>query len=146
MSCAHKTENKQENMSETSSNRRKMKELKVLQLHRQGYSYRKIASSVHLSLRDVTKYIHRISNKTKSPSTTSVMDEVVLEYRVNLLRSEVRELESQRKNLDDELDNLRAQKYNLLIQLHARQSELDVVKRNLEYERFSHIVDEMFTE
>jgi hypothetical protein len=102
-------------MSETSSDRRKMKELKVLELHREGYSYRKIASSVHLSLRDVTKYIHRISNKTKSPSTTSVMDEVVLEYRVNMLRSEVRDLEIQIGNLKDELEDLRAQKTHYLI-------------------------------
>lgn len=90
--------------------RRKMKELKVLELHDQGFSYRKIASLVHLSLREVTKYIHRISNKTKSPSTTSVMDEVVLEYRVNMLRSEVRDLEIQIGNLKDELEDLRAQK------------------------------------
>ena len=90
------------------SDKRRVKEWKVFELHNQGFSYRKIAAVVHMSLRDVTKYIHRISNKTKSPSTTSVMDEIVLEYRVNLLRSEVRELESQRKNLNDELDNLRA--------------------------------------
>jgi len=121
--------------------------LKVLELHNQGYSYRRIASLIHLSLRDVTKFINLASNKIKSPSVTSIHDEIVLEYRVNLLRSEVRELESQRKNLDDELDNLRAQKYNLLIQLHARHSELDVVKRNLEYERFSkEILEGIFTE
>jgi len=72
-------DDKQENMSETLSDKRKMKELRVLELHQQGYSYRKIASLVHLSLRDVTKYIHRISNKTKSASTTSIMDEVILE-------------------------------------------------------------------
>jgi len=134
-------------MSETLSDKRKMKELKVFELHQQGYSYRKIASLVHLSLRDVTKYIHRISNKTKSPSTTSVMDEVVLEYRVGLLRSQLRELESQRKNLENEINNLRAQKYDLLNQLHARQSELDVVKRNLESERFSrYVIENIFTE
>jgi hypothetical protein len=134
-------------MSETSSDRRKMKELKVLELHREGYSYRKIASSVHLSLRDVTKYIHRISNKTKSPSTTSVMDEVVLEYRVNLLRSEVRVLVKERDNLKNEVKGLRAQKYDLVNQVRARQSELDVVKRNLEYERFSkEILEGIFTE
>lgn len=111
--------------------------MKVLELHDQGFSYRKIASLVHLSLRDVTKYIHRISNKTNSPSTISVMDEVVLEYRVNLLRSEVRGLEKERDNLKNEVKDLRAQKYDLVNQVHARQSELDVVKRNLEYERFS---------
>jgi hypothetical protein len=133
--------------SQPLSDKRKTKELKVLELHNQGYSYRRIASLIHLSLRDVTKFINLASNKIKSPSVTSIHDEIVLEYRVNLLRSEVRELESQRKNLDDELDNLRAQKYNLLIQLHARHSELDVVKRNLEYERFSkEILEGIFTE
>lgn len=124
-----------------------MKELKVLELHDQGFSYRKIASLVHLSLRDVTKYIHRISNKTNSPSTISVMDEVVLEYRVNLLRSEVRVLEKERDNLKNEVKDLRAQKYDLVNQVRARQSELDVVKRNLEYERFSkEILEGIFTE
>jgi hypothetical protein len=59
----------------------------------------------------------------------------------------VKELESHRKNLKDEINNLRAQKYNLLIQLQARQSELDVVKRDLEYERFSkEILKDIFTE
>lgn len=113
-----------------------MKELRVLELHQQGYSYRKIASLVHLSLRDVTKYIHRISNKTKSSSTVSVMDEVVLEYRVTGLKHELRDLEIKRENLKDEVNNLRAQKYNVLIQLRAKQSELDVVKGNLEPEEF----------
>ena len=64
--------------SQTPSDKKKMKELKVLELYQQGLSYRRIASLVHLSLRGVTKYIHRISNKTKSQSTVSVMDEVVL--------------------------------------------------------------------
>jgi DNA-binding NarL/FixJ family response regulator len=61
------------------ADRRKNKELKVLELYDQGYSYRKIAEEVHLSLRDVSKYIHRVSNKTKSPSTVSIHDEVILE-------------------------------------------------------------------
>jgi DNA-binding NarL/FixJ family response regulator len=69
------------------SENRKTKELKVLELFDKGYSYRQIASEVHISLRDVTKCIHRISNKRRSPSTTSVMDEVVLEYRVRSKRS-----------------------------------------------------------
>jgi aspartyl-tRNA synthetase len=113
-----------------------LKEQKVLELHDRGYSSRQIASIVHMSLRDVTKYIHRISNKRKSPSTTSVMDEVVLEYRVNGLRCQVRDLNLKRDNLLNEADDLRAQKYNVLNQLRARQSELDVVKRNLETEKF----------
>jgi DNA-binding NarL/FixJ family response regulator len=78
-------------MSDTRSDRRKFKEMKVLELHDKGFSSRKIASLVHLSLRDVTKYIERVSNKTRSPSTTSVMDKVVLEYRVNGLRRQVRD-------------------------------------------------------
>jgi len=141
----HKIKDKQEVMSETSSDRRKMKEL--IELHQEGYSYRKIASLVHLSLRDVTKFVNLASNKIMSTSVTSIHDEIILEYRVNLLRSEVKELESHRKNLKDEINNLRAQKYNLLIQLQARQSELDVVKRDLEYERFSkEILKDIFTE
>lgn len=49
----------------------------------------------------------------------------------------MKELESQKENLKDEINNLRAQKYDLLNQLRARQSELDVVKRDLEYSRFA---------
>jgi DNA-binding CsgD family transcriptional regulator len=128
-------------MSDTRLDRKREKELKVFELYQQGLSYRKIAKEARLSLRDVAKYIHRISNKTKSPSTTSVMDEVVLEYRVNLLRSQVRDLKIERENLKKEVNDLRAQKFNILTQLHARQIELDDVKRDLEYERFS---DEVF--
>ena len=82
----------------------------------------------------VTRLVNLASNKIKSVSVTSIHDEIILEYRVNLLRSEVNELERQRKNLNDEINNLRAQKYNLENQLRARQSELDVVKRVLGYE------------
>lgn len=128
-------------MSDTRLDRKREKELKVFELYQQGLSYRKIAKEARLSLRDVAKYIHRISNKTKSPSTTSVMDEVVLEYRVNLLRSQVRDLKIERENLKKEVNDLRAQKFNILTQLHARQIEFDDVKRDLEYERFS---DEVF--
>jgi len=124
-------------MSETRSERRKTKELRVLELSSQGLPYRKIADEVHVSLREVVKYVQRLSNKRESQSRTSIHDEIILEYRVNLLRSEVRELESQRKNLRYEIDNLRARKIDLLNQLHARQLELIAVKRNLEYEKFS---------
>lgn len=130
-------------MSETRSDNRKRKELKVLQLHDQGFSYRKIASLVHLSLREVTKYIHRNFNKTKSPSSTSVMDEVVLEYRVAGLKCEVKDLKMERDNLKNEVTNLRAQKYDVLNQLHARESELVAVKRDLEYEKFSEILKDI---
>ena len=74
------------------SDKRRTKELKILHLHDQGFSYRKIAKEVHVSLRDVTKYIQTISSKRRSPLTTSVHDEIVLEYTVNLLRSEVKGL------------------------------------------------------
>jgi orotate phosphoribosyltransferase-like protein len=104
-------------MSDTRSDRRRMKELKVLELHDKGFSSRKIASLVHLSLRDVTNYINRLSNKTKSPSSNSVMDEVVLEYRLNLLRSEVRDLGIEKDNLMNEVKDLRAQKFDLLCKL-----------------------------
>jgi cell division protein FtsB len=126
-------------MSETRSDRRKTKEQKVLELCNQGYPYRKIASLVHLSLRDVTKFVNLASNKIMSPSVTSIHDEIILEYRVNLLRSELEDLKIERDSLKDEVKDLRAQKYDLVNQVHARQSELDVVKRNLEYKKFSDI-------
>ena len=86
-------------------------------------------------------------NSRKSPSSTSIHDEIILEYRVNLLRSEVRDLATERDNLKNEVTDLRSQKYNLQIQVRARQSELVVVKRVLEYKKFSkEILDENFTE
>ena len=132
-------------MSETRSERRKTKELKVLELYHQGYSSRKIAALVHLSLRDVTKFVNLVSNKIKSPSVTSIHDEIILEYRVNLLRSEVRDLNIERDSLKNEVNDLRAQKYNIQIHVNARQLELDAVKRNLEVERISEeILKEIF--
>jgi predicted transcriptional regulator len=139
----------QENMSRGSLqlSDRKTKELKVLQLHDQGYSYRKIAKEVHLSLREVSKYIHRISSKRKSPSVTSVHDEIILEYRVNGLRHEVRDLESQKEILKNEIKDLRAQFYNVRYQLSAKRSELESVKKKLEYEMFSNdVMKDIFTE
>jgi len=133
-------------MSETHSERRKIKELKVLELHDRGFSSRKIASLIHLSLRDVTKYIHRISNKTKSPSTTSVMDEVVLEYRISGMKHELRDLKIERDNLMNEVKDLRTQKYEVINQLRARQSELNAVKRIIEIEKFNEILKDIFTE
>jgi transposase len=82
-------------MSGIRSDRRKLKKLKVLELYDQGLSYRKIAREVHVSLREVTKYIQRISNKRKSPAMSSIHDEIVLEYTVNLLRSEARDLRTE---------------------------------------------------
>jgi predicted transcriptional regulator len=117
-------------MSDIRSNIRRIKELKVLELHDKGFSSRKIASLVRLSLRDVTKYIHRISNKTKSPSTNSIMDEVVLEYKVSGLRREVRDLKIERNNLKNKVTDLRAQEYNLLNQVRAKQTELDSLNRD----------------
>lgn len=126
---------------------RKAKELKVLQLHDQEYSYRKIATSVHLSLRDVTKFINLASNKIESPSLTSIHDEIVLEYRVILLRSQVKDLNIEREKLKDELADLRAQKYNLQIQMRAKQSDLDFLTGHLEAETFlNEISKDIFTD
>lgn len=127
----------QENMLDIRSERERIKELKVLELHDKGFSFRQIAKLAHVSLREVTKYVHRISNKTKSPSSTSVMDEVVLEYRISGMKHELRDLKMEKNNLMNEVRDLRAQKYKTMNQLRIKQSELDVVKRNLEYERFS---------
>lgn len=143
ISRAHKIKDKQENMSETRSERRRTKELKVLELYDRGFSSRKISKEVHLSLREVTKYIKTLSDKRKPPQVTSIHDEIVLEYTVNLLRSEVRDLKMERDNLRNEVNDLGAQKYDLLNQLRARQSEVDVVKRNLEYEKFSEILKDI---
>jgi hypothetical protein len=41
---------------------------------------------------------------------------------------------------------LHAQKYVVLNQLRARQSELDVVKRDLGSEKFSELLNDIFTE
>lgn len=74
------------------------------------------------------------------------MDEVVLEYRVNGLRREEKDLQLERDNLMNEVKDLRAQKYDLQVQLRAKKSELDVVRRDLEYERFStEILKDIFT-
>jgi hypothetical protein len=64
------------------SKKRKMKELRVLQLYDLGFSSRKIASLVHLSLRDTTRFVNLASNKIKSPTVTSINDEIILEYSV----------------------------------------------------------------
>lgn len=133
-------------MSVTLSDKRKMKELRVLELHQQGYSYRKIASLVHLSLRDVTKYIHRISNKRRLPSTTSVMDEVVLEYRVAGLKREVKDLQIERENLNKELADLCVLKIKVQNELYVKRFELDSMMRKLENEKFSkEIMKDIFT-
>jgi hypothetical protein len=52
-----------------------------------------------VSLRDVAKFVLAISNKKESQSRTSINNEIVLEYRVNLLRSEVRDLELEMQSL-----------------------------------------------
>ena len=124
-----------------------MKGLKVLQLFDQGYSYRRIAKLVQLSLRDVAKFVNLAADKTRTPSTVSINDLIILEYHVSNYRHEMRDLRLQKENLKNEVNDLRAQKYNLQIQVRARQSELDVVKRDLEYEKFSkEILEGIFTE
>src|SRR5918996_174203 len=89
--------------------KRKMKGLKVLELFDQGYSYRKIAKLVHLSLRDASKLINLAADKTKTPSTASFHHFIILEYRVNLLRSQVRDLALQKEDLTNEVNDLREQ-------------------------------------
>ena len=64
---------------------------------------------VHVSLREVSQFIHRISNNKNSPSVTSIHDEIVLEYTVNGLRHEVKDLESQKEILKNDVIDLRAQ-------------------------------------
>ena len=133
-------------MSDTRSDRRRTKELKVLELHDKGFSSRQIAKLAHVSLREVTKYIQR-TNKRKSLATSSIHDEIVLEYTVNLLRSEVRDLKKERDNLKIEVRDLRAQKNDLQILLGAKRSKLETVKRELEYESFSkEMLKDIFTE
>ena len=78
--------------------KRKMKGLKVLELFDQGYSYRKIAKLVHLSLRDVSKFINLAADKTKTPSTASFHDFIILEYRVSNYRHELRDLRLEKEN------------------------------------------------
>jgi len=116
--------------------RKKMKALKAIELFDQGYSYRKIAKLVHLSLRDVSKFINMAGDKTRTPTTASIHDLIILEYHVSNYRHELRDLRLEKQNLKNEVKDLRAQKYDLVNQVHARQSELDVVKRDLEYQRF----------
>ena len=82
-------------------------------------------------------FVNLASNKIKSPSVTSIHDEIILEYRVNHLRSELEDFKIERDSLKNEVKELRGQKYIIQIQLHARESELNAVKRNLEYEKFS---------
>ena len=59
-------------------------------------------------------------NKWKSRSLTSIHDEIILEYQVNLLRSEVRDINLERGKLRNELADLSEQKYNIQIQVPAR--------------------------
>lgn len=77
---------------------------------------------------------------------TSIHDEIVLEYTINLLRSEVRDLKMERDNLMNGVNDLREQKYDLVNQVRARQSELDAVKRDLESEKFSEILNDILPE
>ena len=143
-------QDKQESMSTASlrlSEKRRMKGLKVLELFDQGYSYRKIAQLVHISLRDVSKFINLAADKNRTPSTTSIHDLIILEYRVSNYRQELRDLKLEKEDLKNEVNYLRAQKYDLLNQLRWRQSELDAMKWNLKYEKFSReFLNGIFTE
>jgi hypothetical protein len=131
--------------------RKKMKALKVLELFDQGFSYRKIAKLVHLSLRDVSKFINLVINlaadKTRTPSTASIHDLIILEYHVSNYRHELNDLRLEKENLKNEVNVLRAQKSDLQNQLGAKKSKLEAVKRDLEYERLSkEILENIFTE
>lgn len=117
--------------------RKKVKGLKVLELFHQGHSYRDIAKLVHMSLRDVSKFINLVEDRTRTPSTSSIHDLIILEYRVSNYRHELTDLRLQKEFLTNEVNDLLAQKYDLRIQVRAKQSELEVVRRDLEYERFS---------
>lgn len=117
--------------------RKKMKAVKVLELFNQGHSYRAIANFLHMSLRDVSKFINLAADKYRTPSTTSINDLIILEYHVSNYRHELRDLRLEKDNIENEVIDLRAQKYDLLNQLHWRQSELDAMKWNLKYEKFS---------
>jgi hypothetical protein len=53
----------------------------------------------------------------------------------------------ERDQLINEVNDLSAQKYELLNQLDARQSELDALKRDLEFEKFlNEILKDISTE
>ncbi len=65
---------------------------------------------VHLSLRDVSKFINLAADKTRTPSTTSIHDLIILEYRVSNYRYELRDLSLEKENLENEVNDLRAQK------------------------------------
>lgn len=134
-------------MSDTRSERRKMKEMKVFELYNKGMTSRKIASLVHLSLRDVTRFVKLAADKTRTPSTTSIHDLIILEYQVNLLRPQAKELKLLKENLKNEMNELRAEKFDTQNQISIKQSQLDAVKRELEYERFSkEILTDLFNE
>jgi predicted nucleic acid-binding Zn-ribbon protein len=59
------------------------------------------------------------------------MDEVVLEYRVNGLRREVKDLKMEKDKLKNELADLRAEIWNVHYKLCDKKSELESVKMNL---------------
>jgi DNA-binding CsgD family transcriptional regulator len=94
--------------------RKKVKGLKVLELFNQGYTYRAIAKILHLSLRDVSKFINLAEDRTRTPSTSSIHDLIILEYRVNNLRHELRDLELHKGTLKSEVKDLRSQKFDIL--------------------------------
>ena len=125
--------------------RKKIKALNVLELFDQGYSYRKIAKLVHLSLRDVSKFINLAKDKTRTPSTASIHDLIILEYRVSNYRQELRDLRLEKENLKNEVNDWRAQIHNVRCQLCAKRSEMELVMKNLEYERFSTVLKDIFT-
>ena len=62
------TQDKEETMSNGSQRlleRKKVKGPRVLELFNQGHSYREIAKLVHMSLRDVSKFINLAEDRTE---------------------------------------------------------------------------------
>lgn len=97
------TQDKEETMSNGSQRlleRKKVKGPRVLELFNQGHSYREIAKLVHMSLRDVSKFINLAEDRTGTPS---IHDLIIQEYRVSSYRHELRDLRLQKDHLTTEV-------------------------------------------
>jgi hypothetical protein len=80
-------------------------------------------------LREVSKYVQTISHKREFPSVTSIHDEIVLEYTVNLLRSKVRDLRMEIDKLKNELNGLREPK-NIVYRFRCAQNSQHYRRNN----------------
>ena len=90
------------------------------------HTYRKIANLVHLSLRDVSKFINLAADKTRTPSTASIHDLIILEYRVLNYRNELKDFRLEKEILKIEVNDLRAQKILLQNKLHVKINDLEI--------------------